>query len=151
MYHCSKLQSIEELRPREEITEIINSKFLTNTSVPEEPYRESAPGTSNSSTPTYSPISDTYATYPLVSLGRKDVFPNDIIKVNQISETSTQHGQDYQENVDDYDDEMSFPDASGSSTSTPTPPEEYVAKLQQAEVMIEKLRDENRHQRKEAR
>ena len=73
------------------------------------------------------------------------------MKVNQISESSILPGQEYQENVDDYDDEMSFPDASGSSTSTPTPPEEYVAKLQQAEVMIEKLRDENRHQRKEAR
>jgi hypothetical protein len=129
----------------------MNSKFLTNTTLTEDPYLVLAPGTSASSTPTNSPISDTYPAYQFDSLGRTPVFSIDVPKVNQISETSTQHDQEYQENVDDYDDEMSFPDGSGSSTSTPTPPEEYVAKLQQAEVMIEKLKDENLHQRKEAR
>ena len=129
----------------------MSSHFLTNTSLTEEPYLESAPGTSASSTPTNSPVSDTYHICPFDSFGQKAVFPNDVLKDNQMSETSTQRDQEYQGNVDDYDDEMSFPDASGSSTSTPTPPEEYVAKLQQAEVMIEKLKHENLHQRKEAR
>ena len=49
----------------------------------------------------------------------------------------------------DSDDEISLPDTPGSSTSTPTPPAEYVAKLQEAEILIANLKKENRHQRRE--
>ena len=38
-----------------------------------------------------------------------------------------------------------------STTSTPTPPPEYVARLQQAEAMIQKLQHENVAQRLEVR
>ena len=56
--------------------------------------------------------------------------------------------KDTNEQLDEFED-MSIPDTMGSSMSTPTPPDEYVMKLQEAEVMIEKLKYENRNHRKE--
>ena len=122
---------------------------MENSSLKEKTNHDSVPQTSGSSTPTNLLISDTYSVHPFDDLGHKVAFPNDFVNSNQDVHTSTQHNPICRENIDEYDDEMSFPDTSGSSTSTPTPPEEYVVKLQQAEVMIEKLKDENRHQRKE--
>ena len=55
---------------------------------------------------------------------------------------------DTNEQLEEFED-MSMPDTTGSSMSTPTPPDEYVMKLQEAEVMIEKLKYENRNHRKE--
>ena len=70
------------------------------------------------------------------------------IKAKYNGLTSKQAVTDPEENIDDYD-EISFPDISASSMSTPTPPDEYVMKLQEAEVMIEQLRNTNRHHRTE--
>ena len=56
--------------------------------------------------------------------------------------------EDKKEQLEELED-MSMPDTTGSSMSTPTPPDEYVMKLQEAEVMIEKLKYENRNHRKE--
>ena len=70
------------------------------------------------------------------------------IKAKHNEPASNHVATDPEENIDDYD-EISFPDISASSMSTPTPPDEYVMKLQEAEVMIEQLRNTNRHHRTE--
>ena len=71
---------------------------------------------------------------------------NNILKEEQTLGTSFKDIQDDRSRVAEEFDEMSIPDTAGSSTSTPTPPQEYVTKLQQAELMIERLRNENLNQ-----
>ena len=110
-----------------------------------------SPISSNASTPTNSNRTDLHALHPLNNLNENISSPIDIvsdIKGKHNEMVSKQVLTDPEENMDDYD-EISFPDISASSMSTPTPPDEYVMKLQEAEVMIEKLRNTNRHHRTE--
>ena len=110
-----------------------------------------SPISSNASTPTNSNRIDLHAKNTFNSLNENISSPIDIlstINAKHNEPASNQVATDPEENIDDYD-EISFPDISASSMSTPTPPDEYVMKLQEAEVMIEQLRNTNRHHRTE--
>ena len=110
-----------------------------------------SPISSNASTPTNSNRTDLHALNSFNNPNEHISSPIDIvsdIKGKHNEMVSKQVLTDPEENMDDYD-EISFPDISASSMSTPTPPDEYVMKLQEAEVMIEKLRNTNRHHRTE--
>ena len=110
-----------------------------------------SPISSNASTPTNSNRIDLHAKNTFNNLNENISSPIDIlsdIKAKHNEPASNQVATDPEENIDDYD-EISFPDISASSMSTPTPPDEYVMKLQEAEVMLEQLRNTNRHHRTE--
>ena len=110
-----------------------------------------SPISSNASTPTNSNRIDLHAKNTFNNLNENISSPIDIlsdIKAKHNEPASYQVATDQEENIDDYD-EISFPDISASSMSTPTPPDEYVMKLQEAEVMLEQLRNTNRHHRTE--
>ena len=145
----SKLNVTEDVKHKaidESISNLVKSAI---TSKKEETL--TSPISSNASTPTNSNRTDLHALHPLNNLNENISSPIDIvsdIKGKHNEMVSKQVLTDPEENMDDYD-EISFPDISASSMSTPTPPDEYVMKLQEAEVMIEKLRNTNRHHRTE--
>ena len=127
------------------------SNFVKSAKASKKEETLTSPISSNASTPTNSNRTDLHALHPLNNLNENISSPIDIV-----SDINGKHNElaskpvviDPEENMDDYD-EISFPDISASSMSTPTPPDEYVMKLQEAEVMIEKLRNTNRHHRTE--
>ena len=126
------------------------SEIAVDTSTAEQPYYSLSSGSSSSPTPINSPTTDTHNIFPSNIFKLNEILTNKIITPPQTSDQTVKHDCPNKE-LEDEDYEISIPDASGSSTSTPTPPDEYVEKLHQAEVMIAKLKNENRHQRKEVK
>ena len=104
---------------------------------------------SSSSTPSVPTTTDIRNINPSSVSTPDETLPNITVKGPQPLDRLSKHKYDDEKIPED--DEISIQDASGSSTSTPTPPEEYAGKLYQAEAMIQKLRKENHHQRKEVR
>ena len=127
------------------------SKYIENTTSFNQHQTQSTPISSNASTPTNLDQTEMNGMHSFDSKSEKVSSPIDILpksnSENRIS-AAKRDVTDTEENIDEYD-EISFPDISASSMSTPTPPDEYVVKLQEAEVMIEKLRNTNQHHRTE--
>ena len=148
-----------KLKESEEANQKVLSEFppISNFIQNKEPLQkgkiQSSPSSSTASTPTNLDQGDTHPTFPFCNAPEDISSPIDILtlrKANHDISTAKQDINEMEENVDDSD-EISFPDISASSMSTPTPPDEYLIKLQEAEVMIERLRNSNRHQRTEVR
>ena len=141
---------IKEFKPQEMLeTPISNVVGTTNPSEKEETC--SSPHSSNASTPTNSDQTNMHSINTFNVTAENVSSPINILSRNKTRDSVSAEKQDrsdLEENIDDYD-EISFPDISASSMSTPTPPDEYVIKLQEADVMIEQLRNANRHHRTE--
>ena len=129
------------------------SKYIENTTSFNQHKTQSTHISSNASNPTNLDHTKMNGINSFDTKSEKVSSPIDILpKSNSENRISvTKHDlTDAEENIDE-DDELSFPDISASSMSTPTPPDEYVVKLQEAEVMIEKLRNTNQHHRTEVK
>ena len=136
---------------KHEVIEESISNFVKSAKASKKEETLTSPISSNASTPTNSNRIDLHAKNTFNNLNENISSPIDIlsdIKAKHNEPASNHVATDPEENIDDYD-EISFPDISASSMSTPTPPDEYVMKLQEAEVMIEQLRNTNRHHRTE--
>ena len=136
-----------------EVSESPIPNSLENTELLQKRVLQPSPSSSSASTPTNFDQSDTHPTFPISNAPEDISSPIEILTHRKIPHdilAAKQDVNEMEENMDDYD-EISFPDISASSMSTPTPPDEYLIKLQEADVMIERLRNTNRDQRTEVR
>ena len=142
IYCFSKLVELEQrLIEKNESVQISSTNFVLDSPVEEFERPGSLTPTNNSAIKHTE--QDIYSLQ--LDLEKKEGGSNNIPRdVNTIGGSH----EDTKEQLEEFED-MSMPDTTGSSMSTPTPPDEYVMKLQEAEVMIEKLKYENRNHRKE--